>query len=186
MTDAPRTGFAASPPDALTAGSTESVVLIRVKGHGSFRISQTMKEYCVWMLGEGCSQFIFDMKACDGMDSTFMGVVAGIARHLPKESVVMINLDNRPAQSVRTLGLDRLILCNPNGSVLEVLKQKMGTITNMANLVAENGDKRTVARTLLEAHEVLAAVASSDKRSEFKDAIECLKKEVEKLDGSAK
>ncbi len=53
-------------------------VHVRVVGRGTFQNGQPLRRYAQDMLTQGCDQFFVDLNQCQGMDSTFLGVLAGI------------------------------------------------------------------------------------------------------------
>jgi anti-anti-sigma regulatory factor len=66
--------------DSLTAAYIDQAAIIRVEGRGSFKTSPPMKQFIHQVMDTRSAQnILIDMAACTGMDSTFMGVVAGLA-----------------------------------------------------------------------------------------------------------
>ena len=59
-------------------------VLIRVLGRASFVNSSSLREFTGEMMRQGKRRFVIDFSACTGMDSTFLGVLAGLALDLRK------------------------------------------------------------------------------------------------------
>ena len=166
--------------DALFVATGPSCVFIRVKGRGSFKTSPALKQFCGAMLDKDCKQFIFDLKECTSMDSTFMGVLAGIARRLPSSSdAVMINLSQKTAETLQTVGLDRLVRCNHIGCLDGDLKKKILHMTSESALNMGHTDKRTAAETVLEAHEDLVA-ACPDNLPKFQNVLDFMRREVER------
>ena len=67
------------PADVLLVATDGNTALVRVQGRGSFKVSAIMKEFATAMIDRGCNALVLDMANCIGMDSTFMGVLAGLA-----------------------------------------------------------------------------------------------------------
>jgi anti-sigma B factor antagonist len=64
------------------------------------------------MLRAGCTSVSFDLKECLGMDSTFLGVVAGAATatpHVPGRHVVILNAGERAVRVLQRVGLLPLV-----------------------------------------------------------------------------
>ena len=56
----------------------ESYVWIRPEGRGTFLESTIIKNFVERSVADGVSNFVIDLEACPGMDSTFMGMLAGL------------------------------------------------------------------------------------------------------------
>jgi anti-sigma B factor antagonist len=56
----------------------ESYIWIRPEGRGTFLESSIIKDLVGSSAEDGISNFIIDLEACPGMDSTFMGMLAGL------------------------------------------------------------------------------------------------------------
>ncbi len=157
-----------------------SFCLIRVKGRGSFKVSPALKKFCTDMIADGCMQFVLDMHACIGMDSTFMGVIAGIALRLKSEKdsgVIMVNMSPKTSALLETLGLDNLITTDWAEVADKDLQNELSRITDLASLDTESTDKKIAAETVLEAHEDLV-VACPGNGPEFQNVITYLKQEM--------
>lgn len=63
------------------------------------------------MIQRGFRDFVVDLQACEQMDSTFMGTLAGVAlrlRELGQGALKAINVNERNADLLSNLGLDQL------------------------------------------------------------------------------
>ena len=64
------------------------------------------------MFRRGCARVAFDLEECDGMDSSFLGVIADAATNLPGRqhgTVVILNADEQNRKELATVGLLPLI-----------------------------------------------------------------------------
>ncbi len=64
------------------------------------------------MFRRGCVRVAFDLEECEGMDSTFLGVIADAATNLPGQehgSVVILNADEQNRKELATVGLLSLV-----------------------------------------------------------------------------
>ena len=64
------------------------------------------------MFRRGCVRVAFDLEECDGMDSTFLGVIADAATNLPGQdhnTVVILNADEQNRKELATVGLLSLV-----------------------------------------------------------------------------
>ena len=69
-------------------------VYIRPIGYATQTISLGVPDFLEAMFRQGCTSVTFDLKACEGMDSTFLGVIAAAAMsraHGGEKAVVILN-----------------------------------------------------------------------------------------------
>ena len=89
------------------------VAVIRLVGRCSFQNSaylQKAAEVCERELGP-CS-FVLDLDRCESMDSTFLGVLAGIAlrqRQVGQSNLIAVNVSPRLRRSMSLLGLTHVL-----------------------------------------------------------------------------
>ena len=99
---------AEKPPELIDVAVCETDAFIRIQGRGCFRNSPAVKSFCHDAQGKGCTRFIFEMGDCLGMDSTFMGMLAGLAVSLKTGSdspIIMINVSDHNIDLMKTLSL---------------------------------------------------------------------------------
>ncbi|MEQ1854223.1 MAG: STAS domain-containing protein, partial [Chthoniobacteraceae bacterium] len=114
-------------PTIFADTETGPEVRIRVEGKGTFQTSPGLREFARRMIEEGRRKIIIDLEGCTGMDSTFMGTLAGIAMRLREAGggdLWVINRSPRSAELLGGLGLDALFSDKPvpagcNGSTAE-------------------------------------------------------------------
>ena len=88
--------------NAIEVGEFNNVSYIRVKGAGNFRNSSSFKEYIHLLIDRGCTDFVIDLESCTSMDSTFMGVIAGISvllRDSSEKTLVLVNVNDHNEKS---------------------------------------------------------------------------------------
>ncbi|MCX7007587.1 MAG: STAS domain-containing protein, partial [Kiritimatiellaeota bacterium] len=68
--------------DYLEGAAQGAQVWVRVTGRGNFKLGPTLKAYGLSAIQRGCRCLLVDLQPCIAMDSTFMGVLAGLAMHL--------------------------------------------------------------------------------------------------------
>jgi hypothetical protein len=140
------------------------------------------------MIERGHNSFVVDLELCHGMDSTFLGVLAGIGLRLRQGNrhgkITVINATPRSLELLETLGLDRLfgIEVTADGSARhrppgEKDWQRLPE-SDIAQ-IAKPLNKDDTADLMLEAHESLIR---ADHRNEpkFKDLTSFLRDKVEK------
>jgi len=135
------------------------------KQHGSERLCQGDDP----MIHRGAREFIVDLCNCPVMDSTFMGTLAGISLwlgELGEGRLSVVNLNERNAESLCSLGLDQLF----NVRVSAIKKD------GQALPLPLEEDRTARAQTMLEAHEALIKTAPEN-LPKFKDVIQYLEEE---------
>ena len=66
-------------PSTILVGVSDRTVWVRVEGKGSFQNATGLKQFGKEMTNRGFRQFVFDLKQCPVMDSTFMGTLTSIS-----------------------------------------------------------------------------------------------------------
>jgi anti-anti-sigma regulatory factor len=154
-------------------------------GRGTFQNSQPLRRFAQEMIERGCREFVMDLAECQGVDSTFLGVLAGIGLRLTKDGqtgkVHVVNANARNLGSLKMLGLDRLLdiataALDPAQHPVPARFQFLpGTdLTQLLSL-----DRGATAEAILEAHTNLIR---TDKRNEqkFRDVTESLRERIER------
>jgi anti-anti-sigma regulatory factor len=153
-------------------------IVVKILGKASFLNSSPIKELFDQLVAQGKSRFIIDFKECSGMDSTFLGILAGLGismiRKEPKGSVVLCRLGSRNLELIENLGLHRLLMVDKGEQESELShNQDLEAVGDQGKLTqVEN------ARLVLEAHENLVEIDASN-RTKFQDVISFLKNQVE-------
>lgn len=167
----------------LTAAYVDRNAVIRMEGRGSFKICPPMKQFIHQVINTGsANRILIEMSDCSGMDSTFMGVVAGIACYIkskPALSFKLINLSEKNKKLLVTLGVDRVVDYSLSASEeeQELLNRLSGS---SQTLEADPSSKLETAQTTLEAHETLVDI-NPDNLSKFKSVLEYLTDDVRNL-----
>jgi len=163
------------PSDKLFIAMSDSVGLARVQGRGSFKISKTLKQFAAQMLDDGRKTLVMDLKYCEGMDSTFMGTLAGISQRYQKaggDPVMMTSVSPKLHQLMKTLGLDRLVKIQ--ASSWKTQEQ----VTSLPEGEPSQDSELEAAEHILEAHETLCKI-SPENLSKFEDCLNYLRQDVE-------
>ena len=173
-----------SSAERLRVAIHQHLGLVRVIGRGSYRISPGLKDFSSAALNRGVNGIVLDMIDCIGMDSTFMGVLAGLSMRLAGKSppengrVVLINLSPKLRRLLTTLGLDQLVdvyLAGETPAELAALTkrglQESGTDT------ASEASRKERMETMLSAHEDLVEALPQNK-PQFKDVLDFLRQDI--------
>jgi anti-anti-sigma regulatory factor len=153
-------------------------VVVKINGKASFLNSAPVKDLFDRLVEQGRRRFVIDFQQCSGMDSTFLGILAGLGIKLlktePKGAVVLCRLGTRNRELVHNLGLHRLLILDegeasgnlPSGDQLEAVSGG-GRLSEIEN-----------ARLVLQAHENLVEIDASNK-TKFQDVISFLKSQMD-------
>jgi anti-sigma B factor antagonist len=150
-------------------------VLVRIEGRAAFQNSANLRDFFGEMQRQGKTRFVVDFLHCTSMDSTFLGVLAGLALELRKKtppgSMTLCRLGPRNLELIRNLGLHRLMLVESGESPLD--------ISGETQALAERArGELESARLVLEAHENLVA-ADAGNAAKFQDVLAFLRNRVE-------
>jgi anti-anti-sigma factor len=163
------------PVDSLEVAAQGQDAYVRVGGRGSFKGGPALKQFGMAALDRGCRRIVVDMTACTGMDSTFMGVLAGLALTARKKKgeLVLRAVSDKNTTLLRTLGLSQLV----------TMESAAGTPVPEVEVLETTADKRTLTETMLNAHETLVAVLPGN-LPKFKDVLTYLKEDLNTQTGS--
>lgn len=105
-----------SKDNSISASRESEFSWIRCDGKGSFLNSPTLKDWCEREVKNGANCLVIDLESCKGMDSTFMGTMAGIAMRLmklPGGKLQVADPSEKSRKSLEDLGLDVLMEIDP-------------------------------------------------------------------------
>lgn len=163
----------------IGVGTTQREVFVRVVGRGTFQNSQPLRRFALDMIERGCQQVVLDLGECQGMDSTFLGTLAGIALRLQQDGrkgkLQIANATPRSRELLQTLGLDRLFDLDaaPQATPCELRMLPGSDVAEAARSL----DKKATAELMLEAHNNLVR---ADERNEpkFRDLTKVLREDI--------
>lgn len=176
-------GLQSANQDQVLAAAGEQTLYLKVQGRGSFKQSPSVKQYCSRLLSTGIRCVVIDFESCTGLDSTFMGVLAGLASQMgPKAGgLVGINVGPKTSGLLETLGLDQVIKLYGKGEAPpRVLLRKAAEVLEV--VAPGSPSALETARTMLEAHECLVEL-SPENQPKFKDVLEFIREDIQNLQG---
>ena len=169
--------------DNLTAAFIDRTAVIRIEGRGSFKTSPPMKQFIQRVMeSKSANRILVDMADCSGMDSTFMGVLAGLSYHIKDNSgftLKLTNLSEKNQKLLTTLGVDRVVNYSLS-STCEEQELMAGPCDEAQTLEPDSADTLNTAKTTLEAHETLVNI-NPENLVKFKSVIELLQNDVRTL-----
>lgn len=159
-------------PTFLVSAYSEPVA-VRINGKANYLNCNGFREFIEQMLANGRHRFIIDFDNCKGMDSTFLGILAGTALELkrqdPPGELVLCRLSERNHELITNLGLQNLLSISEDSPEV----QAVDAFDSLQN--AEVSE----AKNVLKAHENLAE-ADAENAVKFQDVISFLKNQAEK------
>ena len=162
----------------IRVGKFEGFSWIRCEGKGSFLNSPAVKEYGENRLEKGEKLVVVDLQECTGMDSTFMGTMAGLANKLKKQGGVLEVADagEKNRGSLEDLGLDYFMTIDPEEAVWKGLEEKARDFlkTKVAGISAGT---ELHTRHILEAHKLLSD-ANESNEEKFSGVVSLLEEQV--------
>jgi anti-sigma B factor antagonist len=167
----------------ISVGCAENRVYVRVVGRGTFQNGQPLRLFALQKIDEGRREFIIDLSQCQGMDSTFLGVLAGIGLRLRQDgklaTVQIVNISPRHLELLQTLGLDRLFTMNSSAptSLADADYHKLPD-TDLTQL-SHPLDKDETADLMIEAHDNLVR-ADERNATKFRELTRFLREAVER------
>ena len=159
----------------------EDVVWIKISGRANFTASLDMKKVVTELWQRGYRRFVFEISECVIMDSTFLGVMAGIGLKFAEAnqrgetcSVEIANPNTRIATLLEDLGVAHLF------KIVNVKRQEDGKFEPLSRN-GENAPRVEVTRTCLEAHRILMGL-NPENVGKFKDVTQFLAEDLKKLE----
>ncbi|MEI6166153.1 MAG: STAS domain-containing protein [bacterium] len=144
--------------------------LVRVHGRATFKIGPALKQFGLMAIEKGCRRVIIEMQDCVGMDSTFMGVLAGLATQIKKSDgeIILRNISDKNAFLIKMLGINHLVKID-TAAASDMTRQSMP--------LDIGSDKKQMTQTMISAHEALIE-AAPDNMVKFKDVLVYLKEDL--------
>ena len=139
----------------------EDCLWIRCSSRGSFINSPGLKSIAEKYMDAGGSRVVVDLELCPGVDSTFMGTLAGLARRCLAigGSMEVAEPTARTRAAMESLGLDMLLEIDPPTADWKAdLTERRAALTQHTEALPEQQPALTEAdrtRHVLEAHNTL-------------------------------
>ena len=155
-------------------------VVIRIDGRACFQNSGCLSDFIGEMLRQGKKRFVLDFQTCTSMDSTFLGVLAGLGlkmnpdnTELASRHVELLNANPRITELLENVG------------VLHLFKSAHGPLASAEKLEAcahehVGASREELTRACLAAHETLMAI-NPDNVARFKDVTKFLAEDLARM-----
>ncbi len=170
-----------------------SFLWVRCTARGSFLNSPVLKSIADKYLADGGQSIVVDLEVCLGVDSTFMGTLAGIARQCLGHggTLEIASPTDRTKAAMLNLGLDALLSIDPDEAVwkpqLENIRETIELKESGADADATAASSAKVmseldrARHVLEAHTTLRDLNEKNEQS-FGYVCESLEEDIKRRD----
>jgi anti-anti-sigma factor len=170
-------------PANLSVWVGDKLVCIKIAGRASFQGSVDFKTLIHTLWQQGHTRFVLDLGECQLMDSTFLGVLAGLGLKFSQErngngpaTLELLNPSSRVFELIDNLGIAHLFQVH----------QGQAPATDDLSPVAKPAspaDRNETTRTCLEAHKLLMEINPANV-SKFKDVTRFLEEDLKKLNGA--
>jgi anti-sigma B factor antagonist len=171
--------------DRLLVAVQEHRAYVKPVGRATFKLAPALKRFSVSVISKGCRDILFDMSECTTLDSTFMGVLAGIAmwpsNGKSKVHVTLKGLNARTRSMLCTLGLERVMTCCNHGEEVSGHKTAGTDMARSAREIQHDADRTETLETMLKAHENLVR-ADEENAARFCDVLTYLDQEIRRVD----
>lgn len=163
----------------ILVGVFDGFSWIRLEGKGSFVNSPAVKAFGEERIAAGETCLVADLAACTGMDSTFMGTLAGMAARLSVVEGGCLQIaepGERNRRSLEDLGLDFLMSIDPPDAAW---RGRVDAIRSGLVAPRPPGSPGRTERTrhVLEAHQTLSDINERNARS-FSSVVKLLESEM--------
>lgn len=166
----------------------DQLVCVKVAGRANFSGSVDFKTLVTTMWSKGYHHFVLDLSECLLMDSTFLGVLAGLGLKLNgngqsqaghangngQHAIELLNPSPRISDLLENLGITHLFDISRGRLTTECL-------TALDHSPAQP-DRRQVQQTCLDAHQTLMDVNPANV-PKFKDVAQFLAEDIKNMDG---
>ena len=164
------TSFRMDTPSGIEVGADGAVRILRVTGRGTHLNSPLLKRFARQALEQKLSLH-FDLGACTYMDSTFLGMLAGLAvkaREGGLPRILVLQASPRVRDLMENLGIDRLF------DFAKGLFKEGASLQPLDPRIISSAEK---SRDVLDAHRTLVSVSPANE-VKFRDVIALLEEEI--------
>lgn len=174
----------APPRSRIEVARGRGMVLFKVTGLGSVNNAGLVWDFAEQAFGEGCYRFAFDLARCRGLDSTFLGMLVGIAQEAEELSgreesprggwVCVVNASASGRELFDIVGADKFVRFSDSVP----LQTNLGAI-EMVPLLGGPEPLEKRLSLVRRAHENLIEIDSRNE-ARFGEFLRCLAAELER------
>ena len=123
---------------------------LRVLRKASYLNCGPLRKFFDDRLQEGQLNFVIDFQDCSSVDSTFLGILVGVAVKLKRSvetgSLTLVNLRDRNLETVKNLGIHK---------ICEISSLKVFDSDQLENLLSQENSAEACSQTIYDAHKTL-------------------------------
>ncbi len=164
---------------SIYAGTLGGTAWVRIVGDANKDTTGGIRRFFANKFSDGLRTFIIDLESCEKVDSTFIGIVIGLAKRMEKEKVEgkvnIIHANDRNTTSISKLGDHDRIKLRQHGRGFEELESSI--CTHLVQLPDEEMDKVQKSTMILEAHEDLCD-GNEENEGQFSDLLFYLRRDL--------
>ena len=153
---------------------SQNTCVLKVLTKASYTNCEPVRIFFDQQFESGKKTFIVDFDNCSSVDSTFLGILVGLALKLrssdPKGKLILVNLRERNLQTVKNLGIHR---------IAQVSSFKVNDKKDLINLNSEKLEKAVDSETIHFAHKTLMELNAKNLKV-FCDVVSFLEKDLER------
>jgi anti-anti-sigma factor len=166
---------------SIKVGLINKIAIIKISGRANFSTSLDFKKLITKLTSNGTTHFIIELSDCQMMDSTFLGVLAGVglkfsgADHdgVPIALIELLNPNGRISDLLESLGV---------GDLFRVRTSKETPPTTELNAIQNcEKDKMELTKNCLEAHQLLMQL-NPENIQRFKDVTQFFAEDLKRLE----
>jgi len=150
---------------------------VKVTGRASYLNCDPLRRFLRGMMEEGHRNYVLDFADCSGLDSTFLGILVGVALAVRSEgeegeegSMTLLSLGERNLETVENLGIHRIAHVRA--------KLEMTDLDQLEAVGSGSDDESISAREVCEAHKRLMELNESNARK-FHDVVSFLEQRMD-------
>jgi anti-anti-sigma factor len=165
-------------PASLMVAAPGEQACLKVIGRATFALGPDLRGLLYGLHQRDYRRFLLDLTQCACMDSTFLGVLAGFVRQVVETGdgrgeIRLVNPNPRVRELLDNLGVF---------SLFQVDEIQGGVAADYVAVAVTAPSKLELARTALEAHQTLMAIAPNN-IPKFKDVARFLAEDVRRFSG---
>jgi anti-anti-sigma factor len=173
-----------TPGASMFVALEDHTVRVKISGRANFTSSVDFRTLLTELRQRGQTRFVLDLSECVIMDSTFLGVLAGLGMRFSKPQngqgparIELMNPSPRVASLIDNLGILGLFT---------VLKSEAPAAVDFKPVMENTPEasKAEVTRTCLEAHQTLMAVNPANV-AKFKDVTKFLAEDLKRIESES-
>src|SRR5262245_27579103 len=168
----------------LSIWAGNGVVVVRICGRANFQSSVDFKATMLELWQRGATRFILDLTQCQLMDSTFLGLMAGLGLKFSKEPnssgharIELLNPSPRVADLFDNLGIIHLFSVVSSPTANPASPATLSPVETSATVP----DRVETTRVCLEAHKLLMDLNSANV-AKFKDVTKFLEEDLRRME----